>query len=95
MLDFEFVKIEGRAKPDAIGRPWFTVSECAGRAGCLTRAVGFALTQAQSGLALPLDLALIGQDLIQRGLKQGQRGIVRITRTYPKGQKVYFKFTAR
>jgi hypothetical protein len=94
-MEWELVKIEGRENPKALGRHWFTVSECAGRAGCLTRAVGFALTNQLSQFALPLSYALIADKLIAKGLKQGQRAIIRFTRTYPAGEKVYYRFTAR
>jgi hypothetical protein len=95
-MDFEFVKIEGQSNPNAVGRHWFTVSECKGHAGCLVSAVGFALTNTNSQFALPLDFALIGHHLIyERGLKQGQRAIVRIKRTYPRGETVYFRFSAQ
>jgi hypothetical protein len=87
-MSFEFVKIEKRANPDAIGQPWFSVAECMGRDGCFVRAVGFASE-------LPPFLSEISRDLLNRGIRQGQRGIVRITRTYPKGEQVYYRFTAQ
>lgn len=52
------------------------------------RAVGFASE-------LSPGLAQIARDLLERGIKRGQRGIVRVTRTYPKGEKVYFRFNAQ
>jgi hypothetical protein len=93
-MDFELVKIEGREKQDAAGLPWFTVSECFGRAGCFLQDVGFASTGNQFSLRSS-GFAAIGQRLIEAGIKQGQRAIVRITRTYPKGEIAYFRFSAQ
>jgi len=45
-------------------------------------------------VGLPPDLARVGKELLAAGLKPGQRAIIRITRSYPAGENICYRFRA-
>jgi hypothetical protein len=93
-MEFELIKIEGKPDTERIGQPWFTVSECCGRNGLIRRDCGFATDNLQAWCALSKGWSEIGKQLLATGITHGQRAIIRVTRSYPKGEKVYFRFRA-
>lgn len=95
-MQYEIIRIEGKEKADPYSRsPFcFEIAECRGRAGCFVEARGFAVPISKNRFGLSPGWLEIARDLETRGIKQGQKAVVRITRTYPAGEQVYFKFTA-
>jgi len=90
-MTYEIVKIERRPKPGIENElnliPWFTVCECKGRDGRMVRFVDFASK-------LPGKFKEIAEVLLKRGIRKGQRAVVRIIPETPYEISGYYQFIA-
>jgi len=70
-LNYEIIRIERKPIRDYPCVPWFTISQCRGRDGRIFTTSGFAVH-------LTGTFKRIAEELLQRGIQSGQRGVVKL-----------------